>query len=313
MKIINLVEDTQGKNEKVKSEHGLCFYVETDSHKILVDTGMSDLAVENALALHIDLSEVDTIIITHGHNDHGGGLKYALKASPDAKVYIQKNAFSKRISLNHEEPRDISLDSKLKKNKQVVLVEGDYTIDEELALLQCNSSDFPVPSGNAKLKIEEDGAYRDDDFTDEMYLRVKAEEKEILFVGCSHRGILNIMDSYRKKYGHDPDLVIGGFHMKHSGEYTDKEIAHMQDTAKVLSHYQSRYETCHCTGEGPYEVMKMILKDDIGYIHAGEAVNLNRETKKAKGANTYMKMHRFFAWATVFSFALTMLTGYKRK
>ena len=65
MRIINIIENTAGKNDCIP-EHGLCFYVETKKHKILVDTGASGLLVENADQLGIDLADVDTVVITHG-------------------------------------------------------------------------------------------------------------------------------------------------------------------------------------------------------------------------------------------------------
>ena len=65
MKIITLMEDTVGK-EGALAEHGLCLYIETKHHKLLVDTGQSELTWENAKRLGVDLSKIDTIVISHG-------------------------------------------------------------------------------------------------------------------------------------------------------------------------------------------------------------------------------------------------------
>ena len=67
MKIITLMEDTVGK-EGALAEHGLCLYMETKRHKLLVDTGQSELTWENAKRLGVDLSKVDMIVISHGHS-----------------------------------------------------------------------------------------------------------------------------------------------------------------------------------------------------------------------------------------------------
>ena len=52
MKIINLVEDTKGGN--CLNEHGLSFYIETKKHKLLVDSGATDMFLHNADVLEVD-------------------------------------------------------------------------------------------------------------------------------------------------------------------------------------------------------------------------------------------------------------------
>lgn len=73
MKIVTLVENTAG-NEKCIAEHGLSVYIETEKHKLLLDAGQTDAVVKNAEALGVDLSAVDTVILSHGHYDHSGGI-----------------------------------------------------------------------------------------------------------------------------------------------------------------------------------------------------------------------------------------------
>ena len=73
MKMITLVEDSTCC--ALPAEHGLSIYIETKLHKILFDLGTTDLFYKNAVALGIDLKQVDTVIISHGHDDHGGGLE----------------------------------------------------------------------------------------------------------------------------------------------------------------------------------------------------------------------------------------------
>ncbi len=81
MKIVNLIENTKGDKECL-FEHGLSFYVETANHKLLVDTGATGAFMENADKLGVDLSQVDTLILSHGHYDHaGGGFKFCKSKS----------------------------------------------------------------------------------------------------------------------------------------------------------------------------------------------------------------------------------------
>ena len=73
MKIVTLVENTCGY-EGCIAEHGLSLYIETEKHKLLLDTGQTDAVVKNAEVLGVDLSLVDTVILSHGHYDHSGGI-----------------------------------------------------------------------------------------------------------------------------------------------------------------------------------------------------------------------------------------------
>lgn len=67
MRIINLIENTEG-NSGCAYAHGLSFYVETSKQKLLLDLGPSEETVKNAEALSIDLSAVDTVVLSHGHS-----------------------------------------------------------------------------------------------------------------------------------------------------------------------------------------------------------------------------------------------------
>ena len=89
MKIITLVENSCG-NENCIAEHGLSIYIETEKHKLLLDTGQTDAVVKNAEALSIDLSAVDTVILSHGHYDHSGGILPFAEENPEARIIMQK-------------------------------------------------------------------------------------------------------------------------------------------------------------------------------------------------------------------------------
>ncbi|WP_404989192.1 MBL fold metallo-hydrolase [Clostridium culturomicium] len=128
-----LVENTSVSSD-YKHKHGMCFYIETDSHKILFDLGKNGLFLENAEKMGVNISEIDIVIISHGHVDHGGALQIFLENNHSAKVYIRDNAFDKHYTKLLGFNIDVGLDSSLKYHPQVVLTGDTMGVDHGLTL-----------------------------------------------------------------------------------------------------------------------------------------------------------------------------------
>ena len=186
MRIINIIENTAGKNDCIP-EHGLCFYVETKKHKILVDTGASGLLVENADQLGIDLADVDTVVITHGHYDHGGGILSFADLNDTATIYISEHAFQKFYSTSRgRRPRYIGLSRKVKDLPQLEILEDGVTkIDDELTIFSDIGDRYENPQTNSTLFIKEGSELVEDDFRHEQCLVVSSGGKNIIFGLCT--------------------------------------------------------------------------------------------------------------------------------
>ena len=103
------------------------------------------------LEVNIDLSKVDTVIISHGHFDHGGALKKFLEVNSFAKIYVQKEAFEPHYSKTLFLKTPVGIDSKLKSNRQVILLDGNYKIDDELSLFTVSKTNKCYSSANDAL------------------------------------------------------------------------------------------------------------------------------------------------------------------
>lgn len=267
MKIINLVEDTKGG--VCLNEHGLSFYIETKNHKLLVDSGATDMFLHNAEMLDVDLTQVDTFILSHGHYDHAGGLTAFTKINPHAKIYMMNSVGGDYYHLTPENARYIGIDKSILKLPQIIKVKKNMHIDEELFLFSdFKGKRYPVWS-NQELKQKVCNSYIQDDFKHEQCLVISQGDHRILMSGCAHNGILSILDNYLELFGTYPDAVISGFHMVKKSEYTEDEVYYIRQTARELMKTRAMFYTGHCTGQTAFEIMKEVMGAQLQGFHSG--------------------------------------------
>lgn len=274
--IIKVLSENTAASEEFGCEHGLSLYVETEKHRLLFDTGASGLFAKNAAKLGVDLAAVDTVIVSHGHYDHGGGLKTFLQQNSQAQVYLHKRAFEPHYS---DRPNGIKayigLDTGLLPNQRFVFCEKHLKIDEELELFSEVHENTPIPSGNAKLFRKVENVYLPDDFAHEQNLIVRQNEKTLLIAGCAHRGIVNIVQQFKADNGCFPNLVIGGFHLYSHGLSQSETPAAIDAVAQELIKTGTQYYTCHCTGQEAYQRLKTAMGTQIGYLSAGSQLEFD--------------------------------------
>ena len=278
MKIINLIENTEGKPGYI-NEHGLSFYIETDKHKVLLDLGQTDSAIQNANIMGVDLKAVDTVVLSHGHYDHSGGIMPFSEINDKATIYMQQSAGGeyyaddgKRLIDNRY--RYIGINKDILELPQVKFINGDFVLDDELEVFTIKNRTHMLPFTNKRLLIKTENGFVPDEFKHEHFLVVKENGLTVLMSGCAHNGILSILDAYKEKYRTLPDVVISGFHLMLKREYRENELQEVRSIAEELSNYQSQFYTCHCTGVPAYEEMKKIMGDKLKYVHSGEAITL---------------------------------------
>lgn len=274
MIIKTLVENTS-ISEKFKSEHGLSLYIETKNHKILFDLGASKLFLENAKKLKIDLSEVDLVIISHGHNDHGGGLKDFLNINSKAKIYMNQKVFDKHYSNKpNGEKIYIGLDVSLMPNNRFVYVGDHLIIDNELELFSTVKGTRLNPPGNQDLLMEVGNKLVQDDFAHEQNLIIREGEKTLIVAGCAHKGIVNILDYFSAEKNVSLSHVIGGFHLYNRSANKSADSAFVSQIGEYLKSTGLMFYTCHCTGIEPYKDLKAILGKKIEYLASGSQLTL---------------------------------------
>ncbi len=234
MTISILTENNPGLN--TSAEHGLSYLIEYDGKRLLFDTGQSNLFLKNAGYLGLDISNVETIVLSHGHFDHGDGLEYLngdqLICHPGCFVTRYRKHDYSYIGLKNSK-------EELAGKFNLITSSKPYQISKKIVFL----GEIPRVTEFESKKttfILEDGT--PDFVLDDSALALQLNEGLFVITGCGHAGIINTLEHAKnvtgvnKVYG-----IIGGFHLKKDDRQTRETIRYLQEN-HVVHVYPS-----HCT------------------------------------------------------------------
>lgn len=272
MRVTSIVENTSAKGLPV--EHGLSLHIMLeDGRSVLFDMGQGALFADNAERLGLDVKAVDVAVISHGHYDHGGGLETFLDINKKAPVYIHEDAFQLHYSLRETGLRYIGLDEGLKDHERLIKCGNKKSINSDMMLYANVQGDCCNPVGNRLLYGPKKTL--NDDFHHEQNLIIREGDNVVLFAGCAHRGIVNIIRNAEAHVGMAPTHVFAGMHLVKSGLSETDENNFIAELAGELQRYpQCKYYTMHCTGVEQFSKLKAIMGQQIDYLSCGDIINI---------------------------------------
>jgi len=271
--ITTLVENTVAQTgKKLIGEHGLSFFIETNNHKILFDTGQNLALSHNAKVLGIPLSQVDTVVLSHGHYDHTGGLQSLLEGRSNFKLFAHPDIFNEKVKETDDDYKYIGIPLKkdlLEKNnvrlrldkKPVQLTSGVMTTGE----IPLNNDFEDVES---TFLLKKNNEIITDTLADDQALILETNSGLVVLLGCSHRGVINTLKHVSELTAKNKIYAImGGLHLgKASGLKLRKIMDHLHEFGL------EKIGVGHCTGPRAFIALSNEFKDRVFLNTVGNRV-----------------------------------------
>lgn len=270
IKITTLIENKKGEHLGLEEEHGLSFFIEVDNKKLIFDTGKTDAFLKNAEKLQINLNEVDTVILSHGHYDHTGGVKSLVNEFGNSfSVYAHEDIFVKKYRVENESRQFLGSDFDkgwLDKNKvKINIVKEDVTkISDNMYIVTNFDRNSKFEKNNPIYRVKKDNEYIIDDFHDEVSVVIETSKGLVVLLGCSHPGIVNILKTIIKRFGNNIHTIIGGTHL------VGATLERIKGTIEFINEIDVKcIGVSHCTGPAAVLELEKTFGDKYFYNCGG--------------------------------------------
>jgi 7,8-dihydropterin-6-yl-methyl-4-(beta-D-ribofuranosyl)aminobenzene 5'-phosphate synthase len=256
LKLAVLVDDTTA-SDKYLAEHGVSILVELpNGHRWLFDTGTTDIFLLNAERMGLSLDNLTGIAISHGHEDHTGGLTFYPRLKGKPPVYGHPYIWHKQYEVKKGEPvRILGMPYLARRyaNPAFKPVNNVAKLDEDLYFF----TDIPrEPGSYAPIQdkfFNEDGT-GPCPIIDDATLVVKTPRGLVAIFGCAHAGYINILKAIQKEFPNEKLLsVVGGLHLQSANEKVLAEAVAYTDTVKTEDF---TFYGGHCTGSNAIKYFK---------------------------------------------------------
>lgn len=267
---VTILYDAFGNAENLKKDWGFSVLIEYSGKKILFDTGNNAKTfAANVKAMHVDLKDLDFVVISHRHGDHTSGLNYLLQVNPRVKIYVPAELFgvfgstlpkglyktvdtlpSSMRYFNGAEPEAFPSGSPWP-DANFVSVDSQIEVAPGIFLIPTVSN----VKGTLELR--------------ELTLALNTPHGLVLVAGCSHPGVEEILSAASAVNPHI-HMLLGGLHLVKTPDAEIERLASaLHDKWKI-----DRIAPGHCTGEPAFAKLKQVFGDSYLYAGLGSRVDI---------------------------------------
>jgi len=238
----------------------------------------------NARKMGIDIVDVDFLVLSHAHRDHTGGLEYFLRKNKKARVIMAPLSSGQLfVSYRKQIHHDITINHEVVTafSNRFIFADTDQNLSTNVAIIRNIPMVDPLPKANSLLFQSDGVVERHDDFRHELAMAVRTNEGVVLFSGCSHHGILNILRATSQIFkGENLIATIGGTHLLDNDWYSEFETP--EEVSNIANTMSRKYPgmqliTGHCTGKQAQQYFSALLADRFELFHSGASYIFGNE------------------------------------
>jgi 7,8-dihydropterin-6-yl-methyl-4-(beta-D-ribofuranosyl)aminobenzene 5'-phosphate synthase len=281
MKVTVLIDDNPHPELNLLTEHGLSIYFEADGFKWLFDVGASERFYLNAESMGINVEDIDFLVLSHGHFDHTGGLEQFIKVNHKAQIIMSAQIEGKTFySFRLQSKQNIGINHSIVKQNinRFILADGNIRISKNVGLVCEIPGIYGMPKANNKLTQSDSDGEQPDEFKHEAALAVNTPNGAVVFSGCSHNGVLNILEACSNYFNKSQIIAcIGGTHLINSDSINVYESeSEINEIGKsIISSYPNmQLITGHCTGINAQKYLSIIVGDNFKSFHSGTTLEV---------------------------------------
>lgn len=270
VRLTTLCENTAGK-PGLKAEWGLSILIEVDRFKVLFDTGTSTVVTHNARVLGLDLSQIDKIVLSHGHDDHTGGLADVLQVTGSKEIFAHPDIWSHKYTKRPHQDQAAYIGLRFQR-EALVGMGAQFAYSQKPVQISDNiftTGEVEMTTGyeeiESNLLVKEKGILGPDPLADDLSLVIKTPKGLVVVLGCAHRGMINHLRQAQKITGESKiHTVVGGTHLIYaSDERIEKTIAELKQWGV------QKIGVSHCTGFKATLRLAQAFKDIFFLNNAG--------------------------------------------
>ncbi len=258
--------------EPLCGEWGLSIFIEHNGHKILLDTGETDLFLQNARKLNVPIEDAEYGVLSHAHYDHSDGMPAFFEANQKAQFMLRAAAKQKCYDLRTDPPKYIGIrDGILETYKdRITYLDTDVELYPGARVIGHHTAGLAQQGERASMFVPAGDGWQPDAFAHEQSLVLEVDGGIAVFSSCTHAGAEAVVREAMECFpGRAVRALIGGLHLFIR---TEDEVRALAAQLRRLG--VEKIITGHCTGDSALAVLKEELGDAVETLYCGKTIAL---------------------------------------